>query len=105
MQLGVYPDIAIFGKTIANGYAMGAVIGKRKIMDYSSKTFMSSAFWTERIGPACAVAFIKKHKRLQLGKILIKNGKMIKDIWSKAALNAGLEIKISGIDLSFICRF
>ena len=47
-------------------------------MKNATKTFISSAFWTERIGPACAVAFIKKHKKLNLGKILITKGKKIK---------------------------
>ena len=98
MQLGVYPDIAIFGKTIANGYAMGAIIGKKKIMKFSTKTFISSAFWTERIGPACAVAFIKKHKKLNLGKLLVDKGTIIKNIWKSAAETSGMKIKISGID-------
>ena len=75
MRLGVSPDLAVFGKTIANGYAMGAIIGKKKIMGLSTKTFISSAFWTERIGPSCAVAFIKKHQKLNLGKILSNKGK------------------------------
>ena len=75
MRLGVSPDLAVFGKTIANGYAMGAIIGKKKIMVSQQKLFISSAFWTERIGPSCAVAFIKKHQKLNLGKILSNKGK------------------------------
>jgi len=62
MELGIYPDIAVFGKTIANGFAMGAIIGRKKVMQNATKTFISSAFWTERIVLYCAVAFIKKHK-------------------------------------------
>tara|TARA_Y100000590_G_scaffold213372_1_gene241814 strand:- start:78483 stop:79814 length:1332 start_codon:yes stop_codon:yes gene_type:complete len=98
MKLGVYPDIAVFGKTIANGFAMGAIIGKNRIMKNATKTFISSAFWTERIGPSCAVAFIKKHKRLNLGNILIEKGKKIKNVWKRCAYNAGLDIEINGID-------
>ena len=98
MNLGIYPDMAVFGKTIANGFAMGAIIGKKKIMKNATKTFISSAFWTERIGPACAVAFIKKHKKLNLGKILITKGKKIKNVWKKSAKDAGLDIEINGID-------
>ncbi len=98
MNLNVYPDIAVFGKTIANGFAMGAIIGRKKIMNLSTKTFISSAFWTERIGPSCALTFIKKHKKIQLGKILVSKGKKIKNIWKKAAKNSGLKIEIFGID-------
>ena len=46
---------------------MGAITEKKN-MKNATKTFISSAFWTERIGPACAVAFIKKHKKFNLGK-------------------------------------
>ena len=97
MKLGVYPDLAIFGKTIANGIPMGAIIGKKNIMQYAEKTFLSSAFWTEKTGPASAVEFIKKHKKLNLGNILNKKGEKIKDIWRRAAKNAGLDIEIKGI--------
>jgi len=98
LSLNVNPDLAVFGKTIANGAAMGAIIGKKKIMKNITKTFISSVFWTEKIGPACAVAFIKKYERLGLEKILIKKGKKIKSIWSEAAKYSNLDIKISGID-------
>ncbi len=98
MNLKVNPDIAVFGKTIANGVPMGAIIGKKKVMNLATKTFISSAFWTERLGPACALSFIKKHKRINLGKQLINTGKKIKNIWENAAANADLPINIKGID-------
>ena len=96
--INVTPDIVIYGKTIANGIPMGAIIGKKKIMDYALKTFVSSVFWTEKVGPASALAFIKKHKKLKLGKKLVKTGKNIKKIWFEAAKKNNLAIKISGID-------
>ena len=98
MDLKVYPDMAVFGKTIANGFAMGAIIGKKKVMKNATKTFLSSAFWTEKMGPSCALAFIKKHKRLNVGKILTLKGKKIKNIWIEAAKKANLKIDIYGID-------
>ena len=67
-------------------------------MKFAAKTFISSAFWTEKIGPACSIAFIKKHKKLNLGKKLILIGKEIKKIWQEAACNANLKIEIKGID-------
>ena len=98
MKLGVHPDMAVFGKTIANGFAMGAIIGKNRIMKNATKTFISSAFWTERIGPSCAVAFIKRHQKLKLGNILIDKGKKIKDVWQRCAYKTGLNVEINGID-------
>jgi glutamate-1-semialdehyde 2,1-aminomutase len=96
--LKVDPDMAIYGKTIANGIPMAAIIGKKEIMDYVLKTFVSSVFWTEKVGPASALAFIKKHKKLNIGKKLISVGKRVKQIWVNAARANNLEIEIFGID-------
>ena len=50
---------------VGNGYAITAIIGKRDIMDYAQESFISSTFWTERIGPSAALAtidFMEKNK-------------------------------------------
>ena len=77
---------------------MGAIIGKKKIMSFAVKTFISSSFWTERLGPSCALTFIKKHKKLKLGTKLNKIGKKIKNIGYKNAKKNKLDIEIFGID-------
>ncbi len=94
----INPDIVVYGKTIANGIPMGAIIGKKKIISLALKSFISSSFWTEKIGPACALAFIKKHRKLKLGKKLNNIGLKIKKIWKEAARKNNLEIEISGIN-------
>ena len=77
--------MAAFGKTISNGVPMAALIGKKEIMESAKKTFISSTNWSERLGPATAVEFIKKHKRIKAGKILINKGEKIRKIWKSAA--------------------
>ena len=62
-KLKINPDIVVYGKTIANGIPMGVILGKKNIMKSSLKTFISSVFWTERLGPACAIEFIKIFKK------------------------------------------
>ena len=52
---GVEPDLAIFGKAIGNGYAITAIIGRRQFMEAAQSSFISSTFWTERIGPSAAL--------------------------------------------------
>jgi glutamate-1-semialdehyde 2,1-aminomutase len=56
LHYNVEPDLATFGKTLGNGYAITAVIGRESIMQAAQKTFISSTFWTERIGPTAALA-------------------------------------------------
>jgi len=96
LHYGVYPDIAVLGKSIANGYAMAAIIGKKEMMDSAQKTFISSTFWTERIGPVAALATIRKMKRIKLPAYLSRIGRSIGDGWKKLAHKHGLNIAVHG---------
>ena len=76
-KYSVYPDLAMFGKALGNGYAITAVIGKREIMKFAEETFMSSTFWTERIGPTAALKTLEVMEREQSWNIITNRGKYI----------------------------
>ncbi len=97
LVFGIEPDMAVFAKAISNGYPMGAVIGKEAVMQSAQSTFISSTYWTERIGPVAALATIRKHQRLDVSKHLIDVGNRIQSGWELAARQAGLKIYVSGI--------
>ena len=94
---GVYPDIAVFGKALGNGYPISAIVGKRSVMEAAQDTFISSTFWTERIGFTAALATIKKMEEQNVPEKLIHYGELINKGWSELAQKHGLEIHISGI--------
>jgi glutamate-1-semialdehyde 2,1-aminomutase len=96
LHYSVSPDIAVLGKSIANGYAMAAIIGKRKVMDSAQKTFISSTFWTERIGPAAALATIRKMKSVNLPAHLKQIGARIGNGWKSLGAKHGLSIHVHG---------
>ena len=77
---------------------MAAVIGTRAAMESAQSSFISSSYWTERIGPVAALATIKKHLALKLPRHLIAAGERIQAGWRRAADGAGLSITISGIE-------
>ena len=97
LLLGINPDLAVFAKAISNGFPMGAVIGSGRVMQAAQSTFISSTAWTERTGPAAALATIRKHRTLRVSERLIPSGRQIQDIWSKGAATAGLPITVSGL--------
>ncbi len=68
------PDMAVLAKSMANGYAMSAVMGVASVMDAAQETFISSTNWTERIGPTAALATINKYLRSDVQKHLIEVG-------------------------------
>lgn len=94
---GVIPDMAVFSKAISNGYPMAAIIGVEDVMQAAQSSFISSTYWTERIGPAAALATIRKHQRCNVSKHLIEVGKRIQSGWRLIADRAGLSIGIIGI--------
>ena len=62
-KFNVSPDMCMFGKALGNGYAVTAVIGKRNIMEAAQSTFISSTFWTEKIGAAAGLATLNEMKK------------------------------------------
>ncbi len=103
MKYGVTPDIAIFGKSLGNGHAITAVIGKKEIMNYAQDTFISSTFWTERSGPAAALKTLEIMERKKSWLLISKIGNKIKNSWLRLAKKNKIKIKVSG--LSSICSF
>ena len=97
MLYGVEPDMCVFAKSLGNGYPMGAVIGRGDVMDAAVKSFISSTYWTERIGPTAALAMIKKHKENNVGAHLMEIGKAVQEGWKEAAEKNSLDIEVSGI--------
>ncbi len=96
-DVGINPDIAIFGKALGNGYAITAVIGKRNVMECAQDSFISSTFWTERIGPTAALATIKFMEKNKTWKSIKKIGEKIQKNWKDIAKNNNLKIKVNGI--------
>jgi len=97
LKYGVNPDIAVFSKAMSNGYPMAAIIGRRKIMEAAQGSFISSTYWTERVGPVAALATIKKMKRAGAYKRIEKAGKAVRAGWTKLAKKHGLNITIGGV--------
>ena len=94
---GVEPDMAVFAKGMANGFAMAAIIGREKVMQAAQESFISSTNWTESVGPVAALASIKKMKKVNLAKHLARTGAAVRKAWEAAARKHNLDIKISGV--------
>ena len=96
-KFGVEPDMAVFGKALGNGYAITAVIGKKEVMEAAQSTFISSTFWTERIGPSAALATRKTMEESRSWEKITAIGSKIRDGWKQLAIKHSLDLTISGI--------
>jgi glutamate-1-semialdehyde 2,1-aminomutase len=94
---GVEPDMAIFGKTLGNGYGITATIGRRDVMEAAQSTFISSTFWTERIGPSAALKTLEVMERLKSWDVITQIGLRIRARWQSLADQHGLAVEHWGL--------
>ena len=99
----VYPDLAMFSKSIGNGYPITVLAGRAEVMKESYNTFISSTYWSERIGPTAALATIKEMERVKSWRIIVKKGKYIKNKIFK--LSKKYKINLSLNDSQSIINF
>ena len=82
---------------LLNGYPITVLAGKSETMKESYNTFISSTYWSERIGSTAALATIKEMERLKSWRIIVK-GKYIKNKIIK--LSKKYKIKLDLNDLN-----
>ena len=102
-KYGVEPDLAVFGKALGNGYAITGVIGRRDVMEAAQTTFISSTFWTERLGPAAAVKTLEVMERERSWETITATGHDIRSRWQALADRHGVGITHWG--LPALCGF
>ncbi len=97
LKYGVEPDMAMFGKALGNGYAITATIGRRSVMEAAQSTFISSTFWTERIGPTAALKTLEVMERERSWETITATGLEIRSFWQELADRHGLSISHNGL--------
>ena len=97
LKYNVSPDLAVFGKALGNGYAISSVIGKESIMQAAQSTFISSTFWTERIGPSAGLAALAEMSACQSWNIITELGIKLRTCWQTLSDTHSVPITISGI--------
>ena len=94
----VDPDVAIYGKAMGNGYPIAAVVGREHVMDCAQESFISSTYWTERVGPTAALATIRKYRAENVHEHLVRVGERITRGWEDLAEDNGLPLATKGLE-------
>ena len=97
LHYGVEPDIATFGKTLGNGYAITAIIGRAEVMQAAQTSFISSTFWTERIGPTAALATLEVMAKEDAPARVHEIGITIQEMWKQLGDSVGLTVTTGGL--------
>ena len=96
LKLGWEPDIAVFSKALGNGFPIAAVIGKKSVMSAAQDAFITSTNWTERTGPAAALAMINKFIAVNASAHLVAIAGKVEEGWNRIAKKNNIGIHIGG---------
>ncbi len=97
-KFSIVPDILIYGKAIGNGYPITTVLSKRKFFKFASKTFISSTFWSEGVGPTAALKTIELMEKKKTWLLISQTGKFLKKRINKLFVKHKIDGIIKGID-------
>jgi glutamate-1-semialdehyde 2,1-aminomutase len=102
----IVPDLAAFGKAMANGFPLSAVCGNAALMDAASKTWISSTLASETSSLAAAGAVLAWHDRADICATLWSTGREMRDVVSAAVTAAEVDgVTVEGIDPMWRLRF
>jgi glutamate-1-semialdehyde 2,1-aminomutase len=105
-HVDVVPDLAAFGKAMANGFPLSMVCGHREIMDAARKTWISSTLASEATALAAASAVLSWHDQADVCESLWTIGAEMRAAFQTALDASGLTgITTDGIDPMWLIRF
>ena len=97
LKYGIFPDLCVLGKTIGNGYPITAVIGSRDVMSESQTTFISSTFFTERVGFVAALKAIEVMEKEKSWEYITEMGKYFRQKLTACLKAHGWSVAFSGM--------
>lgn len=86
----VTPDLAAFGKAMANGFPLSAVVGKRQYMEIFDEIFFSTTFGGETVGLAAAAATLRELRAKNAIAHIWSQGQKLKEGYAVLAREHGL---------------
>lgn len=94
---GVTPDLATFGKAMANGYAIAALVGKREVMSVlADKVFLSSTFFPNSDAQIAALKTIEILQRDKVLDVIAEKGRRFGAELEKTVAESGIPARFSG---------
>ena len=103
---GIEPDLATFGKAIANGFPLSAVVGRAAVMEAARSTWISSTLAGESTALAAANAVLDWHERADVCDFLWTAGEEMMKAVGRAVAASGIGgVVVDGIAPMWLIRF
>ncbi|HEY2026596.1 MAG TPA: aminotransferase class III-fold pyridoxal phosphate-dependent enzyme [Gemmatimonadaceae bacterium] len=103
---GVTPDLASFGKAMANGYPLAAVVGRAPLMTAARKTWISSTLASESTALAASLAVLDWHDEADICATLAETGREMRAAVDRAIAASGVAgVRTDGVDAMWLLRW
>lgn len=93
---GVTPDMATFAKALSNGYPLGAICGRREVMQEVASMFISSTYFSDSVGLAAGLATVSELREKPVLEHVWAMGRLLKDGVNALAAQHGLAFHCDG---------
>ncbi|HVN25594.1 MAG TPA: aminotransferase class III-fold pyridoxal phosphate-dependent enzyme [Syntrophorhabdales bacterium] len=93
---GVVPDLGCFGKGMANGFSISAIVGKKEFMKELDEIFFSMTFSGETIGLAASIATVSEIRKKGVVDCIWKQGRKLRDGLYKIKEELKVNVEIIG---------
>jgi glutamate-1-semialdehyde 2,1-aminomutase len=94
--LGVAPDLSAWSKAIANGYALGAVLGRDWLMEAARSIYTTGSFWFGAVSMAASLATLQiLEQEDTVGRMVDMGARLRRGLAEQAAAH-GIEVSLSG---------
>jgi glutamate-1-semialdehyde 2,1-aminomutase len=102
----IKPDLAAFGKALANGFPLAAVCGRADIMAAAQRSWISSTLGGEAMALAAASVVLDLHQEGGVCERLADTGKTMRRIMQDAIQSSGIPgVTLEGLDTMWFLRF
>ena len=102
---GVQPDLALYGKAMANGYPLSAIVGRQPIMECARESWISSTLASEATSLAAAIAVLDWHEEADICATLAETGKEMRAALDRAIVASGIDgVTTLGIDQMWMIK-
>jgi glutamate-1-semialdehyde 2,1-aminomutase len=94
--VGIQPDLSAWGKVIANGYPISALLGSEKAREAAQKIFVTGSFWFSGVPMAAAIATLNQIEKSDYLERMEKTGRMLRDGLDRQAASYGFGLRQTG---------
>jgi glutamate-1-semialdehyde 2,1-aminomutase len=103
---GVQPDLASYGKAMANGYPLAALVGRQPIMDCARESWISSTLASESTAIAAALAVLDWHEEADICATLAETGREMRAAMDRAIAASAIDgVTTLGIDQMWFAKW